>query len=112
VQAAYLLQVPGHLLGILYVRLISALQANRLLMVGSAINLVVNIGLNLVFMRRYGVAGIALSTAAVYGVSCVYLAFVAHRQLRVAEVVLGRTVERTTKQSATNTPASPCTSVA
>lgn len=85
VQAAYLLQVPGHLLGILYVRLISALQANRLLTIGSAINLVVNIGLNVVFMRRYGVAGIALSTAAVYAVSCAYLAVVAHRRLRVAE---------------------------
>ena len=85
VQAAYLLQVPVHLLGILYVRLISALQANRLLTIGSAVNLVVNIGLNVVFMRRYGVAGIALSTAAVYAVSCVYLAMVAHRQLRVAE---------------------------
>ena len=85
VQAAYLLQVPGHLLGILYVRLISALQANRLLMIGSAINLAVNVGLNVVFMRRYGVAGIALSTAAVYAVSYVYLAVVAHRRLRVAE---------------------------
>lgn len=85
VQAAYLLQVPVHLLGILYVRLISALQANRLLTIGSAINLVVNIGLNVVFMRRYGVAGIALSTAAVYTVSCVYLAVAAHRRLRVAE---------------------------
>jgi putative peptidoglycan lipid II flippase len=112
VQAAYLLQLPGHLLGILYVRLISALQANRLLMVGSAINLVVNIGLNLVFMRRYGVAGIALSTAAVYGVSCVYLAFVAHRQLKVASVELVGTVEQTTAKSVTSSPASPCTSAA
>ena len=85
VQAAYLLQVPGHLLGILYVRLISALQANRLLTIGSAINLVVNVALNVVFMRRYGVAGIALSTAGVYAVSCVYLAVSAHRRLRVAE---------------------------
>ncbi|WP_411280384.1 murein biosynthesis integral membrane protein MurJ [Gemmatimonas sp.] len=85
VQAAYLLQVPGHLLGILYVRMISALQANRLLTIGSAINLVVNIGLNIVFMRRFGVAGIALSTAAVYAVSCAYLAVVARRRLRLAE---------------------------
>jgi putative peptidoglycan lipid II flippase len=112
VQAAYLLQIPGHLLGILYVRLISALQANRLLMIGSVINLVANIGLNIVFMRRYGIAGIALSTAAVYGVSCVFLAFVAHRQLRMTEVEMGRVVEQTTQKSATNTPTSPCTSVA
>jgi putative peptidoglycan lipid II flippase len=76
----------------LYVRLISALQANRLLTIGSAINLVVNIGLNVLFMRRYGVAGIALSTAVVYAVSCAYLAVVAHRRLRAAEVESRRAV--------------------
>ena len=85
VQSAYLLQLPVHLLGILYVRLISALQANRLLTIGSAVNLTVNIALNVLFMRWFGVAGIALSTAGVYAVSCVFLAIAAHRRLAVAE---------------------------
>lgn len=85
VQSAYLLQVPVHLLGILYVRLISSLQANRLLTIGSAINLTVNIALNIVFMRWFGVVGIALSTAGVYAVSCVFLAVAAHRRLGLAE---------------------------
>ncbi|MBL0170015.1 MAG: polysaccharide biosynthesis C-terminal domain-containing protein [Gemmatimonadaceae bacterium] len=85
VQSAYLLQLPVHLLGILYVRLISALQANRLLSIGSAVNLAVNIALNVVFMRWFGVAGIALSTAGVYALSCVFLATAAHRRLAHAE---------------------------
>lgn len=85
VQSAYLLQLPVHLLGILYVRLISALQANRLLTIGSAVNLTVNIALNILFMRWFGVMGIALSTAGVYAVSCVFLAIAAHRRLVAAE---------------------------
>jgi putative peptidoglycan lipid II flippase len=85
VQSAYLLQLPVHLLGILYVRLISALQANRLLTIGSAVNLTVNIGLNVIFMRWFGVVGIALSTAGVYAISCVFLAIAAHRRLAAAE---------------------------
>jgi putative peptidoglycan lipid II flippase len=85
VQSAYMLQLPVHLLGILYVRLISALHANRLLTIGSAINLGVNVLLNLLFMRWFGVVGIALSTAGVYAVSCVFLAIAAHRRLAAAE---------------------------
>ncbi|WP_309671325.1 lipid II flippase MurJ [Gemmatimonas sp.] len=112
VQAAYLLQVPGHLLGILYVRLISALQANRLLTIGAAINLVVNIALNVVFMRRYGVAGIALSTAAVYAVSCAYLAVVAHRRLRAAEAESIRVVQPDSGSPLTRIAEASCASAA
>lgn len=112
VQAAYVLQVPGHLLGILYVRLISALQANRLLTIGAAINLVVNIGLNVVFMRRYGVAGIALSTAAVYAVSCAYLAVVAHRRLRMAEAESRRAMPPESMATMARAPEASCASAA
>jgi len=112
VQVAYLLQVPVHLLGILYVRMISALQANRLLTIGSAINLVVNIGLNVVFMRRYGVAGIALSTAAVYTVSCVYLAVAAHRRLRLAEAESLTSSSSATVREIPRAPEAPCASAA
>ncbi len=85
VQQAYLLQIPVHLLGILYVRLASALEANRLLMIGSAVNLVANVVFNVLFMRWYGVTGIALSTSGVYACSCLYLAWAARRQLAIAE---------------------------
>lgn len=69
VQALLCLQLPFHLTGMLFVRLISALSANRVLMWISAINAVVNVTADWLLMRPLGVAGIALSTAIVYGVS-------------------------------------------
>jgi putative peptidoglycan lipid II flippase len=73
VQDLYLLQVPVFVLGILIVRLISALQANRILMWGAIINLSVNIGCNYFFMKWLGVPGIALSTSLMYLVSTTFL---------------------------------------
>ncbi len=82
IQAFYVLQLPFYLLGILFVRLISALQKNHFLFWGAGINLGLNIVLNFVFMRWIGVAGIALSTAVVYLVSCGYLRYYLHYLLQ------------------------------
>lgn len=79
------LQVPFYLLGILYVRLISSLQRNTLLLWGAAISLPLDVVLNLVFMRWMGVSGIALSTSIVMMVSCCYLLLSAEYALRKAE---------------------------
>ena len=81
VQALYALQIPFYVLGILFVRLISAAAANRVLLFGSLLNLTLNVVLNYVFMRRLGVAGIALSTACVYAASCAFLVTAAFRML-------------------------------
>lgn len=85
-QICFLVQIPFYTLGILAVRLISALQANRILMWGSAVSLVLNAALDYVLMHKMGVAGIALSTSLVYVVSFVYLfimlARVMHRRAR------------------------------
>ena len=85
VQSAYLLQLPVHLLGILYVRLISALRANRFLTISATICVVANIALDIVFMRRFGASGIALATAAIYAISCTILGIAADHSLRVME---------------------------
>jgi len=78
VQVFYLLQLPFYMLGILGVRLISALAKNEILLKISFVNLVVNIIGNYLFMQYFGVAGIALSTAMVYllstGMIYLYLA--------------------------------------
>lgn len=66
VQRLYALQIPFYLGGILAVRLISSLRANSLLMRVAAVNLVVNVGLDYLFMRLWGVPGIALATSVVY----------------------------------------------
>jgi putative peptidoglycan lipid II flippase len=70
-EAWLALQVPFYLVGNMAVRLISALKRNGVLMIIAAVNTILNAVLNWVLMRRYGVAGIALSTSIVYVVSCV-----------------------------------------
>lgn len=81
IQAMYALQIPFYVLGILFVRLISASASNHILMLGSFLNLTLNVVLNYVFMQYMGVAGIALSTACVYAVSCAFLMTASFRSL-------------------------------
>ena len=69
VQACFALQIPFFTLGMMYLRLISALKRNdRIFLVFSA-NVVLNLVLDLVFARRFGVAGIAASTTLVSAAS-------------------------------------------
>ena len=72
VQQYLALQIPFYAAGIPLVRAISALRANHILTIGCAINLVTCVVLNYIFGRWMGVAGIALSTSAVYAVSFLY----------------------------------------
>jgi putative peptidoglycan lipid II flippase len=69
VQACYALQIPFYVCSMIFVRFITAIRRNDVLMYASAINLILDIGLNLLFMRVWGVAGIALSTSIMYAVS-------------------------------------------
>jgi putative peptidoglycan lipid II flippase len=71
VQALYLLQAPFYFLGIMGVRLLSALKKNHILMGISALNLITNIVANHVFMQYLGLPGISLSTSLVYFISAI-----------------------------------------
>jgi putative peptidoglycan lipid II flippase len=82
VQDLYLLQVPVFVLGMLVVRLISALQANRILMWGAGINLICNIVFAYFLMKWLGVAGIALSTSLMYLASTSFLLYMALRLMK------------------------------
>lgn len=73
IQFYYALQIPFHVIALLAVRLVSALQQNKILMWGTFISLVFNIVLNLIFMRWIGLPGIALSTACVHVISFIFL---------------------------------------
>ena len=88
-QALLLIQVPFHLVGMIYVRLASALKRNAILFWGATISLPLNAILNYVFMQRWGVAGIALSTSVVYMVACGYMVLATARALRQAGTVPG-----------------------
>jgi putative peptidoglycan lipid II flippase len=73
IQIFYALQIPFQAIGILYVRLISALRGNQILFWGTALSFPLNFVLNLIFMRRWGTSGIALSTSCVYATASVFL---------------------------------------
>ena len=85
VQSCYLLQLPFYVVGMLCVRLISALKANHVLMWGTLINFSLNITLNYLLMKEFGVSGIALSTSLVYACNLCYLSYMTLRILRKSE---------------------------
>jgi putative peptidoglycan lipid II flippase len=73
VQALYAVQIPFYILGILGVQLLHAISANRVLMWVSIGNFFTNVIGNYVFMRVWGVPGIAFATSMVYFLSMVAL---------------------------------------
>lgn len=86
IQSMYLLQVPVYTLGILFVRTISSLQMNHVLIWNTLVGFAVNIALDYLLMQVMGVAGIALSTSLVYAATCAFLGTVLYRRLRIAEL--------------------------
>ena len=89
VQACYSLQIPCYVLCMLFVRFISSVRRNDLLMYGAVANLVVDVVMNLILMRVWGVAGIALSTSIVTIISFFFLSVSSFRVLnRQSAVVL------------------------
>lgn len=79
IQAMYALQIPFYMVATLFIRLISSMNSNHILMISAVISLPLNIILNYVLMKYMGVAGIALSTSLVYVVSCCFLGIMSYR---------------------------------
>ncbi len=67
------LQIPFYIAGTLASRVAVSLQATRFMLIASVVGLTANIGFNAWFMHYLGVAGIALSTAAVHLLSATAL---------------------------------------
>jgi putative peptidoglycan lipid II flippase len=74
VLICYSLQIPFFIGGAFLVRFLSAMRRNDMLMYATIVSLVLDIILNLVLMRRWGIAGIALSTSLVYATSFLFVA--------------------------------------
>jgi len=83
-QSMLCLQIPFYAVSMLHVRLISSLRRNNLLFYGAGINLSLDIILNLVCMKYWGVAGIALATSLYYVISCTFVVFAARWALKRA----------------------------
>lgn len=86
IQSMYLLQVPFYTLGIFFVRTISSLQMNHVLIWNTLVAFTVNIALDYLLMQVMGVAGIALSTSLVYIATCAFLTTVLFRRLRTIQM--------------------------
>ncbi len=63
VQAMYAVQLPFFIVSRVFYRYLVAIRRTRLILYCGIINLVLDVVLNLVLMRWYGVAGIALATS-------------------------------------------------
>jgi putative peptidoglycan lipid II flippase len=93
VQAYYVIQIPFYVLNMIMVRLLSAMHRNHILMISGSLNLGLNVVLNLVFIRIWGVAGIALSSSAVTVFSFLLLLFIVTAGLKKAEAADARNPE-------------------
>ena len=83
IQTCFALQIPFYLANILVVRLISSMHLNYRLMWASGLNLIINIGLNYLFIIWMGIRGIALSTSCVYIFCFFYLLFFVQKKLTI-----------------------------
>jgi len=85
VQRFFLLQIPLHVLGMLFVSLIWSLRVNWVFLLINPICLLLKIWLNPVLTAVYGVSGIGLATSITYGVSCLLLLIAATWLMRREE---------------------------
>jgi putative peptidoglycan lipid II flippase len=96
VQILFSLMIPFYTWAVLFLRLLSSLNRNDVIACGAAVNVVLNVVFNLLLMRRFGVAGIALSTSIVCMISCLLLGFYALKNLRRQERAVGNLESATT----------------
>lgn len=82
VNLYYSLQIPFYIGGVFLVRLISAFQANHVLMWSALISLFLNIAGNIIFVQILGTAGIALSTSLVYCIAFFFIAYCVIKKIK------------------------------
>jgi putative peptidoglycan lipid II flippase len=85
VQSLLCLEVPFYAAAILCVSALCALKRNDVLIWGTIIAVFENVALNYLFMKMFGLAGIALSTSVVYITAFVYLRLMLGRALKTQE---------------------------
>lgn len=81
VQRFSLLQIPSAMVMALVLRLISSMKVNQLLFRAAVLFGVLNLSLDLLFIRWMGISGIALSSAIVQLVTVIYLIVLMRRRL-------------------------------
>jgi putative peptidoglycan lipid II flippase len=89
VQSLSALQIPFFAWSILIVRVLAAISANEVLLVGAVISLLLDIVLNFTLVPVLGVAGTGLATSLMYASTCVFLSWSLRRRLRRLETEAG-----------------------
>jgi putative peptidoglycan lipid II flippase len=84
VLAMYALQIPFFVSSRVFYRFIVGMRRTDLIFYGGVVNLVLDIVLNLILMRWFGVAGIALATSLWMVGTFLFLWYWARRLLRAA----------------------------
>jgi len=79
VQAMYAIQLPFYIVSRVFYRYLVAIRRTKLILYCGVINLVLDVVLNLLLMRWYGVAGIALATSLWTVSTFVFLAWWTYR---------------------------------
>jgi O-antigen/teichoic acid export membrane protein len=78
----YVWHIPFYALGTVALRTLIAMRMAHIAVIGSAINLVVNVVTNTVAVPRIGVEGVALATTAMYAASFAFLTAMVTSELR------------------------------
>lgn len=73
VQSAHAWYAPVYALSMVAVRFLNAVEASRVFLVGSSLNLAASIALNVWLVPRYGVLGIAWANVGMYAASAIFL---------------------------------------
>ena len=88
VQSILSLELPFYPMCVLCATAVCALKRNSILLWGTVICVIVNVTLNYIFMKWFGLPGIALSTVAVYAISFLYLRTMLDRALGELEGIV------------------------
>jgi putative peptidoglycan lipid II flippase len=85
VQAMYAIQLPFYIVSRVFYRYLVAIRKTSLILICGVINLVLDVVLNILLMRWFGVAGIALATSLWTVSTFLFLCYWAYRLLHQAE---------------------------
>jgi putative peptidoglycan lipid II flippase len=86
VQQMYLLAIPPYIVGIIAIRMLSALSMNHFLVKIAILNVFCNIFLNYLLMKYLGVAGIALATVIIYINSAVFCFIISVKAIKTKQL--------------------------
>ena len=72
IQKLYIFHIPLYVICMICIRVINTLENTNIILLGNVLLLILNIILNLFFIKKYGVIGVPLATIISYGLISIY----------------------------------------